>query len=82
MSRREGPTPGGRDHSLTPAPGVSIRVNGSATLSGPAGGGEIDFSPSGIDYARLKSGRSLCATINNFGAPKVVAIVSSRLPVP
>ncbi len=47
---------------------IKFGVNGSATLAGPASGGEIDFSPSAVDYARLKSGSTLGATFNNFGA--------------
>jgi hypothetical protein len=45
---------------------IKFGVNGSATLSRPVSGGEIDFSPTGVDYALLKSGSTLGATINNF----------------
>jgi hypothetical protein len=35
-------------------------------LAAPASGGEIDFSPSAVDYARLKSGSKLGATISGL----------------
>jgi hypothetical protein len=47
---------------------IKFGVDGSATLAGPASGGEIDFSPSAVDYARLNSGSKVGATSNNFGA--------------
>ena len=39
----------------------------AAILAAPASGGEIDFFANSGDYAHLKSGSTLGATINNFG---------------
>ena len=47
---------------------IEFASAGSATLAAPGGGGEIDFSPSAVDYMTLNTGSTLGATIANFGA--------------
>jgi autotransporter-associated beta strand protein len=56
------------------ATGGSLRYigAGSATLAGPASGGEIDFFANAVDYVRLKSGSRLGATISGLATGDAV----------